>query len=439
MKRRGGRRCNVCGGSLLAEPPEVDRGHNCASLDSLLVGPRPDQCWLRSSSERDHELVRALGATRRDRRAETRLQAALQRAVVAIRSAPQLDDTTAHVLREAAGDRLVSVCRHMLRNLPQDSALADFLVQIPDVAGRDAHTIAGAVKAVEACDDIRRDFRQVLEGFLRASIRRFETKRDRGHDYSEYTVYRRVLVAVDFCRFLEGQGVLSWQEVMQRHLDAFCAARTREQGGRVYPFLLHARRVAPVSAKLRRPRSRRRPTLELAPSFEAHERAVANLIAQPLDEAVLVGLFVAVYAQRISDCRQLHLMHFRVRDDRVQARFAEEWMPLDRAVASRVLRIAPDVADGIRREDRTLFPRDPRFYSRRIRAVVGGLSIKKLRLGALVAIIRRGVTDRASLRALLGVSLSTIEGAEQLMQWDLHWTVDPEVVANRNRIIRGEA
>ena len=225
------------------------------------------------------------------------------RAVVAIRSAPQLDDTTAHVLREAAGDRLVSVCRHMLRNLPQDSALADFLVQIPDVAGRDAHTIAGAVKAVEACDDIRRDFRRVLEGFLRASIRRFETKRDRGHDYSEYTVYRRVLVAVDFCRFLEGQGVLSWQEVMQRHLDAFCAARTREQGGRVYPFLLHARRVAPVSAKLRRPRSRRRPTLELAPSFEAHERAVANLIAQPLDEAV----------SRRTVCRRLRTADQRLR------------------------------------------------------------------------------------------------------------------------------
>ena len=384
MTHRGGRRCNVCGGSLLAVPPDIDRGHNCASLGSLLVGSPPEQCWLRSSSERDYELVRALGATRRDRRAETQLQAALQRAALAIRSAPLLDNTALQALREATGDRLVPVCRHMIRNLPQDSAFADFLLQIPDVPSRDAHTIAGAVKVVEACDDVRPEFRRVLEGFLRASIRRFETKRDRGHDYSQYTVYRRVLVAADFCRFLEGQGVLSWQEVMQRHLDAFCAARTREQGQRVYPFLVHARRVAPVSAKLRSPRSRRRPTLELAPSFEAHERAVASLIAAPVDEAILVGLFVAVYVQRISDCGKLHLSHFRVRDDRVQARFAEEWMPLDRAVAARVLSIAPDVADGIRREDRALFTLGPRSYSRRIRAICN-LPIKKLRLGALAA------------------------------------------------------
>ena len=382
--------------------------------------------------------MRAVGATRRNRRAETRLATAIGRAAAAIRSAPRLDDTTAHALQEAAGDRLVAVCRYMIRNLPQASALGAFLKSMPNVEAKDAHTIVGAVKAVEDCKDIRPEFHRVLEGFLRASIKRFEIKRTRGHNYSEYTVYRRVVVAADFCRFVEGQGVLSWQAVMQRHLDAFCAARTREQGQRVYPFLIHARWVAPVSAKLRRPRFVRRPKLEIAPSFEAQERAVANLIAAPLDEAVLVGLLVAVYAQRITDCRKLHLSNFRVRDNRVQARFADVWMPLDRAVSARVLRIAPDVADGIRTENRALFTRDPRSYSKRIRAICE-LPIKPLRIGALAAIIRRGVTERAALHALLGVSMITIEDVEQLMESDLHSTVDPEVVAHRNRIIRGEA
>ena len=369
MKRRRRRICNVCGGSLLADPPEEDRGHNCESLGSLLVGSTPDQCWLRSSSGLDQELVRAVGRTRRDRRSESRLQAAIGRAAVAIRSAPLLDDTTDQALQEAAGEHLVSVCRHMIRNLPGSSALADFLNRMPNVAFKAAHTIAGAVKVVEDCKDIRPEFHRVLEGFLRASIKRLETKRTRGHDYTEYSVYRRVQGAADFCRFLEGQGIQSWQQVMQRHLDAYCAARTREQGQRVYPFVSHARWVAPVSAKLRSPRIRRRPTLELAPPFEAQAQAVAKLIAAPVGEAVLVGLFVAVYAQRITDCGKLHLGHFRVRDDRVQARFAEEWMPLDRAIAARVLRLVPDVVDGIRREDRALFTLDPRTYSRQIRAI----------------------------------------------------------------------
>ena len=326
----------------------------------------------------------------------------------------------------------------MIRNLPQVSALAVFLKQMSNVEAKDAHTIAGAVKAVEDCKDVRPEFHRALGGFLQASIKRFETMRTRGHHYREYTVYRRVLVAADFCRFLEDQGVLSWQAVMQRHLDAYCAARTREQGQRVYPFLMHARTVAPVSAKLRRPRFIRRPKLEIAPSFEAQERAVKNLIAAPLDEAVLVGLLVAVYAQRITDCRRLHLSNFRVRDNRVQALFANVWMPLDRTVSARVLRISPDVADDIRTEDRALFTQDPRSYSKRIRAICD-LPIKPLRLGALAAIVRRGVTERAALHALLGVSMITIEDVEQLMKSDLHSTVDPEIVAHRNRIIRGEA
>ena len=422
--------CNVCGGSLMAEPPKDNRGHNCESLGSLLIGPTPDQCWLSSSSDFDLELVRAVGTSPPKRRAQIRLIVALGRAAAAIRSTPQLDNTTDQVLRQATGDRLVPVCRHMIRNLPESSALAEFLMRMPNVALKYARTIAGAVEVVEGCKDIRPEFHRVLERFLQVSIKRFETKRSRGHNYSEQTVYRRVLVAADFCRFLEGQSVRSWQEVMQRHLDAFCAVRTREQGQRVYPFLSYARWVAPVSAKLRRPRQKKRPTLELVPPYEAHLEAVAKLIAEPVHEGVLVGLFVAVYAQRITDCRKLHLSNFRVRDDRVQARFAEEWMPLDRVVAERVLSIAPEVADDIRRQDRALFTHESRFYSRRIRAIYD-LPIKQLRLGALAAILRRRVTDRASLRALLGVSLGTIESVERTMEWDLHWTVDPEVVANR--------
>ena len=438
MRQLGERVCNVCGGSLRAEPPEEDRGHNCESLGTLLVGSTPAQCWLRSSSGLDQELVHAVGETRRGRPSETRLQAAIQRTAGAIRSAPQLDDTTNRALQEAAGERLVSVCRHMIRNLPESSSLADLLKRMPNVAVKRAGSIAGAAKVVEDGTDIRPEFRRILEGYLRASIKRFETKRSRGHDYSEYTVYRRVLVAADFCRFLEGQGVWSWQQVTQRHLDAFCAARTREQGHRAFPFLTHARRVAPMSAKLHRPRIKRRPTVDFLPPFEAQAKAVAKLIAEPIDEAVLVGLFVAVYAQRISDCQKLHVSHFRVRNDRVQARFADEWMPLDRAVSARVLRLVPDTAHGVRKEDPALFTQQPYTYSTRIRAICD-LPIKKLRLGALASVIRRGVTNRAALRALLGVSIGTIENVERTMEWDLHWTVDPEIVEHRNRIIRGEA
>ena len=433
------RRCNVCAGLLRARPPQDDRGHNCLSLTSLLIGPAPEQCWRLSSSPLDRELVRAVASTRRNDRAATRLQRAVVRAAAAIRSAPRLDSSTDRALREAAGRHLVSVCRHMIRNLPESSMLAEFLRRMPRAAAKRAHTIAGAVKAVADCaGDIGPEFHRVLEGYLQASSRRFQVKHARGHSYSEYTVYRRILVAVDFCRFLESQGVLSWQALMQRHLDAFCAARTREQGQRVYPFLEHARCVAPVSAKLRRPRFIRRPKLEIAPSFEAQERAVAALLAAPNDAPVVVGLFVAVYAQRLTDCCKLHLSNFRVRDDRLQARFASAWMPLDRAVAKRVLSIAPDAAHGVRREDRALFPLDPRGYSKRIRRICG-IPINALRLGALAAVIRRGATDRASLRVLFGVSMATIEDVERLLEWDLQWTVDPEVVADRNRVLRGEA
>ena len=434
------RRCNVCTGVLRTRPPHDDRGHNCVSLASLLTGPPPEQCWLVSSSPLDQDLVRAVATTRRNDRAATRLQRAIVRAAAAIRSAPRLDDGTDRALRAVTGRHLVSVRRHMIRNLPESSPLSRFLRRMPKAAAKGAHTIAGAVKAVADCaDDVGPEFHRALEGYLRASTRRYQVKRARGHSYSEYTVYRRLLIAVDFCRFLvESQSVETWLQVMPRHLDAYCAARSSAQGRRVYPFLAYAQGVTALTAKLRSPRHRGRSTLEFAPSFEAQERAVAALLAAPDDEAVVVGLFVAVYAQRITDCCRLHLSNFRLRGDRLQARFAEAWIPLDRAVAKRVLSIAPDVAQGVRSEDRTLFPLDPRGYSKRIRRICG-LPIKPLRLGALAAVIRRGATDRASLHLLFGVSTGTIENVERLMEWDLQWTVDPEIVAHRNRIIRGEA
>ena len=113
-------------------------------------------------------------------------------------------------------------------------------------------------------------------------------------------------------------------------------------------------------------------------------------------------------------------------------------MPLDRLVSARVLKLVPDAAHGIRTEDRALFTYHPQTYRRRIRAICD-IPIKQLRLGALAAVIRRGVTSRPALRALLGVSIGTIENLERTMEWDLHWTVDPEIVESRNRIIRGEA
>ena len=383
-------------------------------------------------------MLRSVGATRRSGRARTRRQSALKRAAAAIRSASNLDRNTEKALREAAGEDFGFVCRHMIRNLPESSKLAQFLERASGRIRKDARTIAGAVKTVENCKGIRPELYRVLEQYLRASIRRFEIKRARGHDYTEYTVYRRAQVAADFCRFLEDRDVQSWREVMQRHFDAYCAARNREQGRKAATFLHFVHRTVPGVAKLQRPRYKRRPALEMTPAYEAQAEAVARLIAEPVDEEVVVGLFVTVYAQRISDCQKLHLSNFRLRDNRIQVRFAKAWMPLDRAVSERVLNIAPNVTANIHKDDMALFTQDPRIYGTRIRAICN-LPVKQLRLGALAAIIRRGVTDRATLSALLGVSMSTIEYVERTMEWDLQSTVDPKIVRSRNRVIRGEA
>lgn len=439
------RTCNVCTGRLLARPAGRDRGHNCLSLGDLLATAPPAQCWATAGDKLSAELVRAVGTTSRDNPKQTQFSRLVVRVAEVVRANPELDSATRQAILDECGQKTLFVVRRYMRNLPPGSALRAFLETFQPVVAKpkpreskDSQTVNGARKLVDAHADLPGDFLRVLELYLMASIRRLDAKRKRGHEYTEYTVYRRVLVAADFCRFLDEQGLRAWQQVMQRHLDAYCAARTRDQGGRVFPFLAYVRWTVPNAARLRRPKLKRRPALELVPSFAEQEDAVRMLLRQKVSDVVLVGLLVAVYAQPISSCVQLRLSNFRVRQGRVQACFAEEWLPLDRPIAARVVQLYPAVKGDIRAEDSLLFIRDPSHYGRKIRELCG-INIKPLRLGALASIIRRGVTGRAALRSLLGVSIPTVEHIEKTMEWDLQWTVDPETVEHRNRIIRGDA
>jgi hypothetical protein len=53
-------------------------------------------------------------------------------------------------------------------------------------------------------------------------------------------------------------------------------------------------------------------------------------------------------------------------------------------------------------------------------------------------LIRSGITDRGALSRVLGVSMPTLAYVEKVFEWDLHMTVDPEMVKSRNEVIRGE-
>ena len=64
--------------------------------------------------------------------------------------------------------------------------------------------------------------------------------------------------------------------------------------------------------------------------------------------------------------------------------------------------------------------------------------MRPLRLGAVANLIHSGITDRGALHRILGVSMPTLAYVEKIFEWDLHMTVDAEMVKSRNEVIRGE-
>jgi hypothetical protein len=281
---------------------------------------------------------------------------------------------------------------------------------------------------------------EILEGLnaYHDQCQRLQTRKtERGYDYAPYTTRRRQRDAADFCAFLASIGIRYWAEISQRHFDAYITERSPMQGSRVYPFVRFILSRFKLTCGIKSPRIRRRVAISFVIDPDDMPPIVRRVASIQATDTRLVGILLSVYGQPISRSVELRMSHFRWRKERIEALFAESWMPLDSWTGDQLLQWCPALTTPVSAVDDRLFFRPASAYRTEI-AHVTQCNAKAVRCGAVARILRSGLAQRRMMKALFGVSMNTVQHIEGTFEADFQQTVDSEVVGQRNRVIRGE-
>ena len=433
------RTCNLCGGSFTAPAQHDDRRHNCLSICGAVVGELPHECWQNLDHPYAHDLLAAvpsyLQRSMRTEASHRRRQALTVRVLALTRDGRLTMEQVEDLYREFRP----SAVHRLVERLPAQSEVrAEFVNVLERLRLRD-EAIAQAKKEQRAQQAIKLpdDFERGVNMFIEKTHRIADIKHRHGHRYSPNTVRKRGHDARAFCEFLAGKGLQQWPQVAQHHLDDYLSATDRWAAARAYTFLQFIRQNFRLTQRFVRPKMRLKAPAEAVMPIAEIPAVLKRLIGFSDRQAVVAGLFLALFAQTPTRSAELTFGNFRKRDGKIEALFAEQWTPLDPLTARHLAQLAPGIVDDDAVSNTRLFRYSAAYLGRKVGQAVE-VPLRPLRLGAVANLIRSGITDRGALHRVLGVSLPTLAYVEKLFEWDLHMTVDPEMLKSRNELIRGE-
>lgn len=423
---------------MLCPPPTTRKGHgtSCVTESEAIPLPLPSECWRLVYGDRGYQFLGYLGEHAYKGK-ESEDSFALKRAIfLEILNAGNFNKKLATKVAELSLGCVQNLAR-FAKACGTDTELGRFFLEVRTVAlswtvhERSYDLINAELKLLPE------EIRQGVSEFWKSSQSKCDVKRERGHRYSDETVFRRVREAASFSKFYVESGKTAWAELNQRDVDGYIASSSNHTGGRIYPFIQFVKARYRAVSRVRRPKIRRAATLDVATDYRDMPAIVRKISKLEDPELVLAGLFLALYAQQISRSSSLLASDFMYRDGRFQVKFSEEWLPLDSLTAARLVEVCPEVKLPMTAGQKRIFLRSQRQLRRDFRDALG-LDVKAVRLGALAALIRKGIRDRTTLVRLLGPSFNTVSFVEGMMEADFQQTVDPEIVEKRNRMFRGE-
>jgi hypothetical protein len=439
--RRNRRRiCNVCGGGFISHPQMDDKRHNCLSIQGGVIGDLPQACWMQSAHPFAHDILQSVPSNSQASSSSVvahHRRLALAQKMLEITQDGKWTDEKLEALLAQHRPREIE---QFVARLPEQFTLRGYLCDSLESIRRQQAAKAGDLrqKRVTLKVELPPDFERGVTLFVEKTHRIADVKHQRGHRYTANTVLKRSQDARRFCEFLASRGLQHWPEVAQHHLDEYIDVTNRSAADRACTFLLLIRQHFRLTQRFIRPKQHRKPPSEAVLPIGEIPAVLRRLVASPDHQAVLGGLLLALFAQTPTRSAELTYGDFRKRDGKVEALFAEQWTPLDPLTTKYLLELAPDFD---RTEptfrDRRIFRYTGAFLGRRIRQVAEA-PLRPLRLGAVANLMRSGITDRGALSRVLGVSMPTLAYVEKVFEWDLHMTVDPEMVKSRNEVIRGE-
>lgn len=422
-------RCRLCEGEIESNRSDVD-AHVCA----VKAAVRPDGCWLDGSSASKAMCAESMTFNPK--------QWFEDRAIAFRKIGEALDKSELHLRNALLSLTAEQRFELMRRACPElkvkfSPLLADVREKVkpPDVEPR-------------IPDDLPEGLKSELIRYRDRLNRRRELLLKRGHSRSPRYLRNLLRVPIRLARFLHAEGITSWDGMRKRDIVSFLAANPLVRPPELTRLLRALAEDKPFSERRGR-HVRGRSASKPAPLQEVLSPAELDATLARIKEsrseveyaaAWLVGKLgmtaAAAYALTVG---QLRLDE----SGRLVIRSAKVWVVVPTSVARILIKVADEMAPGWRSAKDNEFE-FIRLFDRRLpemkifcSAVLGG-DARRLRASAVYTAMLRGNLDRVTLNQTMGVSIATITSIERHLSGDLHRKVDPSLVAERNKVLRGD-
>ncbi len=297
-------------------------------------------------------------------------------------------------------------------------------------------------------DELPDGLKSELIGYRDRLIRRHELLVKRGHKRSHKYVSNLLILPVKLARFLHDQGISTWDAMRQRDVVRFLAANPLVRPTALSRLMRALSEDKPFSEKRGRyvrgrKSSKPLPLQEVLSPDEL--QSVLNGIKESRSDAEYAAAWlVAKLGMTASAAHGLTVDRLKLDDaGRLVIRPAKVWVVVPKSVAHILTKIADEMAPGWKtaQDDEFAFIRLfdgklPNINNFRSDVLLG--DARRLRASAVYTAMLRGTLDRVTLNQTMGVSIATITSIERHLSVDVHRKLDCELVAERNKILRGD-
>jgi len=424
------KRCRLCLGEIRSVSSDRD-AHVCAIKNAI----PPADCWLESPSS-----IKTLCAKSLQYKPLNHFE---DRAT-AFRLVGEVGEKSDHYIRNALLTLTPSQRYELMRNaLPELKAklsplLTDLQIERLEPPDREQHIP----------DDLPSGLQSELIRYRDRLTRRLDLLRRRGHTRSYRYVYDSMRVPIRLARFLHSQGITTWDGARKRDIVAFLAENPLVRPAALTRLMRALTEDQPFSerrGRYIRGRAAANPAPLQAVLAPTELESILKDIKDTRSEVEYAAAWlVGKLGMTATAAYGLTADRLKMNDEgRLVIRPAKVWVVVPKSIAKILLKVLDQAAVGWRAASHDEF-KFIRVFDTQLpdidvfrREVLGG-DARRLRASAIYAAMLRGNLDRVTLNHTMGVSFPTIASIERHLSADVHRKLAPELVAARNKVLRGE-
>lgn len=441
--------CFVCGQSGLMAPRGNPRRFNCAYAAMDAQMQPSGVCWAKRFPTCGSELLRIFPPTEA---ATLRQRLSRERSLQAVAQIGELFEagsltlaTGKELLTEYGTRRLRSFAQRLGTETPLGESLSSIVRELtqPVSIKHPQDHLPGETRAA-LVSALPPDFSRAVEMWREVSLNIEKLKQERGVRNSTYTAKRLIRDAELLCVFLAQIGLQHWEEMAPRHYLLFRLEHGLSIACSVFQFLKFVKSRFPrMTARFFRPTQ---PKTVITERLTDRDRIIKAIqAAEDADDAAIALLlcFIGLYAQTLVACTKLAVGDFRIRNEKVEAKFHEVWIPLDTVTATLLKRhllrsgCGRDALGDPGQAGVCIFQVGSWKLSEQLKARID-VPIPKLRLTAVANVIAQGFIDRNGIHRAFGVSFPTIADVERIFGWQLQGEISDDARQHRRKLLNGQ-